>query len=349
MQLNRKWIISIVLMLVLGVSPVAAQVDDVPDATPTMEVEASPLSPPATQGEVEVPDTTVPVAPESNFGESLFKFFQFAIENQLHWYVFAIIALLVAGNLVPQEEIKRRREQAKATETPIDDVLLAILDGIQTLRGNVTTPPVPIPGEPPIVPPVLLPKGIPLNRNPQLNEAGGGGLRYNEQVIGGRSIAVPLGYAYRGQPSQGSPHCEVHYKFAGGFEFAIAQKAGRFGYAFNIDKFVLAARQRFAIVVEYDAKYAPVVGADGNPTVYLDGSLSEAGRHVTPLAMQKAVNGVGEAQWVIQTAEEYRNLEVVVGLYMPWSSVDDSSTVLVKAIKFVPVADDYGSDVVIRI
>lgn len=340
MQSKRKWIISIVLMLVLGVVPVAAQVDDAPEPTPTMEVVETP-----------VPDVPVDAEPGQNFGTVLFEFFKFAIDNQLHWYVFAIIALLVAGNLVPQEELKRRREQAKATETPIDDVLLAILDGIQTLKGTVPVPsvPVPIPTDPLPTTPTRFPQGIPLNRNSQLNEAGSGGLRFTEQVINGRSIAVPIGYMYRGQPAQGSPHCEIHYKFSAGFEFAIAQKAGRFGYAFKLDNFVLGANQRFAIVVEYEAKYAPVMGTDGNPTVYLDGSLSEAGRHVTPLAPQQVANGSGEAQWVIQTAEEYRNLEVVVQVYMPWASVNDNGTVLMKQIKFVPVADDYGSDVVIRI
>jgi hypothetical protein len=345
MQSKRKWIISILLMLVLGVMPVAAQVVDAPEPTPTIEV-------------VETDVPTVPVvdeAPGQNFGTALFDFFKFAIENQLHWYVFAIIALLVAGNLVPQDEIKRRREQAKATETPIDDVLLAILDGIQTLKGNVSVPPpapVPIPTDPLPTQPEPLPRGIPLNRNYTLDAIGDNKLSFYEETYDGRKVAIPHGYKYRAQPGMigttRSPNPDIFYKQAAGFEASIAYKAGRFGYSFTIpDNFVLGARQRFAIIVSYEANYAPMVGTDGNPTLYLDGMLT-GNQPAIMLPSQVVIDGMGEAQWVLQTDEEVRGLVVTVGMYIPWAVIGDNSTLTIKSIKFVPVADDYG-DVVIAV
>lgn len=343
--MKRNCVLLLLLIaLVIWTAPTFAQGDSPPDPTPTIEVIAT---------EVEQPE--VPENPSANIGTTLFQWFQFALENQFHWYIFAIISVIVAGNLVPQEEVKRRREQSRQTETPVDDVLFAILEIVQSLKSNISTPPAPLPdGQPPTSKPVTLPRGIPLNRNYTLDAIGDNRLAFYEETHDGRKLAIPHGYRYRGQPgmigTSRSPHPDIFYKHALGFEASIAYKAGRFGYSFTIpDNFVLGARQRFAIIVGYEANYAPMVGTDGNPTLYLEGTLEASTLPTVMLPKQVVIDGQGEAQWVLQTADEIRNLNVTVGMYIPWAVIGDNSTLVIKSIKFIPVADDYGDDVIIRI
>jgi hypothetical protein len=120
----RIWLFVVIVLLMLT-APVFGQDDDTLPPEPTLAEETAVTD----AAEVEVPaaDTdTVEV--------------RLAFENDLHWYIFAILALFLAGNLIPPDEMQRRREQARQTETPADDVLYAILEGVQMLRGKTDIP-----------------------------------------------------------------------------------------------------------------------------------------------------------------------------------------------------------------
>lgn len=147
----RIWLCVVILLLILT-APLFAQGDDSPPeptlieetvVTDVAEVEA-PAAVPTEAVIAEAPpdDTdTVEVAVPPDDSETALDWLRLAFENDLHWYIFAILALFLAGNLIPPDEMQRRREQARQTETPADDVLYAILEGVQMLRGNANANP----------------------------------------------------------------------------------------------------------------------------------------------------------------------------------------------------------------
>lgn len=143
------WLCVFIVLLMLT-APVLAQDDDSPPEPTLIEetvvTDAAEVEAPAADidtAESEVPDDDTGAAEEDvsiDDNETVLDWLRLAFENDLHWYIFAILALFLAGNLIPPDEMQRRREQARQTETPADDVLYAILEGIQMLRNNATAP-----------------------------------------------------------------------------------------------------------------------------------------------------------------------------------------------------------------
>jgi hypothetical protein len=134
----RIWLFVVIVLLMLT-APVFGQDDDTLPPEPTLAEETAVTD----AAEVEVPaaDTdTVEVEAPVDDGDTAIDWLRLAFENDLHWYIFAILALFLAGNLIPPDEMQRRREQARQTETPADDVLYAILEGVQMLRGKTDIP-----------------------------------------------------------------------------------------------------------------------------------------------------------------------------------------------------------------
>lgn len=357
----------LIFLLLFAAIQVFAQDDVTPESTPTIEAVPSDV-PLEAETPVDVHNWIDDVS-------------EFITNNMPIMFLGATLLLSVAKIKQPQtqeeyeatrRDVLRQREEARRSETPLDDLMVEARNILNEMRGisaslpTQPSPPSPLPrgeGSNPSLPPVtqpeppfvpepeipLLAKGIPINRNSTLNETGANGLSFIEADRDGRKIAVPHGYAYKGEPGsvdgKMSPHCEVYYKPAAGFEFALADKAGWFGYEFTISNFVLAGQQRFAVVVEYEAAYAPVFGPDNNPTVYIAGSLKSNGRQLAKLPKQPIVAvGKGEAQWVFMTQDEYATLDGALGVYMPYGAVDDTGTLLIKQIKIVPVVDEYGND-----
>lgn len=353
---RNQILLFLLIVLCIWTAPTFAQGDSPPDPMPTIEVIATE----ADTGNV--PDAS-PVSVDS-----IVVFVMMGVFGGLGLGMTALVAYLtkLLGNSVQTQQLeglltsvqKWAYQQAlnAAARTPYewDDSFVRVggsMLGYDTPNQPPARPP---DGQPPTSKPVTLPRGIPLNRNYTLDAIGDNKLAFYEETHDGRKVAIPHGYKYRGQPgmigTSRSPHPDIFYKYALGFEASIAYKAGRFGYSFTIpDNFVLGARQRFAIIVGYEANYAPMVGTDGNPTLYLEGTLDASTLPTVMLPNQVVIDGMGEAQWVIQTADEIRNLNVGVGVYIPWAVIGDNSTLAIKSIKFVPVADDYGDDVIIRI
>lgn len=358
------------LMAVFAFPALAQEATQEAEATPTVEVVATVVH----TAEAQVEDA--PVSEPTDVHNWFDDLIEFATEN--HLVVFLLVGFVVGITQInrPQTRqeyesnkaaIERQKADAVKTETPYDDWLAKanemlnemrrISEGVVLPLPNPSVPPTFPPAAPPTVtPPTVIspvatkpPLWIPINPNPNLNEVGANGRAYFDDDRDGRAIAVPTRYIYRGVASTGSPHCEIYYKQGDGFEMALAQKAGRFGFESVVTNFVLAGNQRFAVVVKYSAKFTPVIGSDGNPTVYLGGALKSNGLPISTLPHQPVVDGEGEAQWVFQTAEEYHSLSVEVAAIMLWAVVHDNSTLLWKEFKVVPVADDYGDDVLIRI
>lgn len=349
---RNQILLFLLIVLVIWTAPTFAQGDSPPDPTPTIEVIATE----ADTGNV--PDAS-PVSVDG-----IIVFALMGVFGGLGLGMTALVAYLtrLLGNSVQTKQLEdlltsvqrwayqQATNAAARTSYEWDDNLVKVGGSILGYDGSAPTPSNP----PPTSKPVTLPRGIPLNHNYTLDAIGDNKLAFYEETYDGRKVAIPHSYRYRGQPgaigTSRSPHPDVFYKHALGFEAAIAYKAGRFGYSFTIpDNFVLGARQRFAIIISYEANYAPMVGTDGNPTLYLEGTLEASTLPTVMLPKQVAIDGQGEAQWVIQTADEIRNLNVTVGMYIPWAVIGDNSTLVIKSIKFVPVADDYGSDAVTHI
>lgn len=377
-QFNRVWTIALLLLLLF--SPVIAQDDVTPEVTPTIEVaataEPSPLAPLQSVGE------------GNNDGDvhNAVDDIVDGIASSLP-IIFMGIALLMSVRQIgkPQtkeeydknrQEIVRDREQVKKTDSPIDDAMVEFRHLVNEFRGISDSLPIPNPGVPPTFPPVAPPAyppaaptplpppvitpikidvkpslalWIPINPNPYLKDIGANGLAYTEEDHDGRKVAVPTGYKYRGSTFANSPHPDTFYKHGAGFEMALAKKAGQFGYETSVKNFVLAGRQRFAVVVKYLANFTPVIGTDGSPTVYLGGILRSNGKAIAQLEQHAVVDGEGEAQWVFQTATEHAAIDIEVGVIMPWAVVNDQSTLLWREYRVIPVPDDYGDDVVIHI
>ena len=139
-----------------------------------------------------------------------------------------------------------------------------------------------------------------------------------------------------------SPVPDVHYDpDTKGFKFALANKAGRFGYRFDLKNWVLAGNSRYALIVRYSHELNPVVNKDGSPTLYIGGALHSSGlEHV--LKKQPVIAGSDIAQWVIETSRDYGDMAVSVGPDIPWAVLGDNSYVTILDIEFLPVVDGYG-------
>lgn len=350
MKRNRILLLLLIVLVILT-APTFAQDDFPPEPTPTMEVLA-------TEADTGTAPDAAPISVDS-----IIVFAMMGVFGGLGLGMTALVAYLtkLLGNSVQTKQLEglltsvqrwayqQALTAAARTSYEWDDNFVKIGGSV---LGYDHQPPAP--NNPPLpTNPTTYPRGIPLNRNTALNAVGDNGLSYYEEDHDGRKVAIPHGYKYRAQQdmigSSRSPHPEIYYVQAKGFEAAIAFKAGRFGYSFVIDNFVLGANQRFAVIVSYEASYAPEKGTDGNPTLYMGGTLMTGIQPLAALPQQVVVNGSGETQWVMETSEEIRNLTVAVGMYIPWAVIGDGSTLTIKSIKFIPVADDYGSDVVLRV
>lgn len=374
-----KWLLVAMLLMLLVVGPVVAQ-DETPevDVTPSQEVATPhPLTP---SPHVERRDTA-PIESVDNH-TWVDDFLESPLAIMLGVAVILGIFQINRPQTVEQYEtakadIARQRQQAQATETPYDDWLVEAREVLNELRRRQEASeanPIP-PSQPPSqtddavgVRPVVTVNlnhppdtvvgvqqpdatlWVPVNPNWGLGLIGENGLAYTENDSFGRVVAVPHEYHYSAQPDMidgiVSPHPDTFYKANRGFEMALAHKAGRFGYHFLVDK----PLRRFAVVVEYEARLHPERGDDGNHTAYLVGSIDYQGKKIAVLAQTPVlVERSSEAQWLFEATTPYDELVVEVRVYMPYAALQDNSTFLWKRIKCVPVPDDYGDNVVVRI
>lgn len=298
------------------------------------------------------------VVDEQNWLDDVLGFFSddilgFVSDN---WeFIIILVAVVFAGRNAPPELIQRGKDEAAKTETPIDDIVMRV---IETLRGgSVADSPLP-PKSPDDTKVISDDKPIrkvwlPINDNPNLDQLGENGLYYHERTEGTRKIAIPHHYTYIGEAGsldgKESAHPDTFYRPGLGFEMALADKAGKFGWIFNLDNFVLAERSRYAIVLKYNAQFKPLTDDEGNATVRLIGQIIHDGNERWALPEKMVLSSTNEAQWVFEVSKDYADLDVLLQVFMPYGAVDDHGTLLIKQIRVVPVPDDYGDDAVIRI
>lgn len=335
--------IIIVCLLLVGITTMPVMAQDEPEATPTVEVDVQ------------------------NWVDDLIEFFTdsniIQILTGAAILIYAISQIKKPQTLTEYErnktDIRRRQDDAALTETKVDDITSKIEELLNELRPRVgDASESPFPSEPSEEPKVVIDKPIPekwmpINDNPQLDQLGDNGMHYYERTEGTRKIAVPHNFKYIGSAGAvdgtASVHPDTFYRPGQGFEMALADKAGKFGWVFNLDNFVLAERSRYAIVLQYNANFTPLTDGKGNPTVRLVGQIIHDGNERWELPEKMVMSGTNEAQWVFQVSKDYADLDVLLQVFMPYGAVDDHGTLLIKQIRVVPVPDNYGENAVIRV
>lgn len=330
-------------------------------------------------------DIPTSALPDSQGGSSLLDFMTFVIENDLHWYIFALIGLLVAGNLVPAAEIERRRERAKLTETPVDDAMVNMLEAVQMIKqmiaGMQPAPALTPSSSPaqsgsyvdelkklnvpqsPLNPPatqgeikviVRQALDVPVNKNPKLAHAVPGNWGGEDK----RAKDTPDGYSLAWQPylagDNFSPAPEIHRR-DNGLDIAMAHRRGRLFIHQDVSGLVEAG-QRYLLAVRCQCDLKLKADADIKGAIAIRAQLLAGEAVIRNLNAWSPENvedlGSGfNALWAIEAGRGYANLSyqvlVEVGNIhaVPF---DDLSKIVITAIELIPVAADYGNDNLVR-
>jgi len=355
--------LAVMWLMLLLVMPVVAQ-EPAPDIIPTAEAAVA----------IEEPTETE--------GNSVLDWMRFIIENDLHWYIFALIGLLVAGNLVPESVIKERKAEAKKTETPVDDGMVALLEAAQMIKQflagtNTALTPNPVPAavgtsyveelrrlntQPTIVqnPVVTMevvrqPLNVAVNRNPILDNVKSGD--WGDEAK--RAKDTPDGYSLAWQPLMAgdayAPPPETHRQDTG-LELSLAHRRGRLFIHQDVSGLVLAG-QRYLLAVrcQCDLKLKPDANIKG--AIAIKGQLLSGEAVIrnlvawSPETVEDLADGF-EAMWAIEAGRAYQNLSyqvlVEVGNIhaVPF---DEQSRLVITTIELMPVAADYGNENLVRI
>ncbi len=304
----------IIFLLLMAVGLVFAQDDVLPEVTPTLETDVGVEQPPIAAG------------------NTMLDWLQFAIDNELHWYLFAFITVIFVGNLVPQSEMQKRRESARQTETPVDDAFWTFLDMVQAFKRSMpaTVPALPIPpaNTPSANFPSVLNPSKPIGTTKYLAP-----YEMRLDMPEGRQIHVPVNMAYYFSNKDGIgkeyPHPNVNVNNAYGARFDIAHIAGEWGFTlmFTPDKDV-----KYKVTVDYSAQVTGQTVSTLSDwlwwTLLLDHApggnnigISNGARH--------------EASWVIEGTGV--PMMITPCIHAQWASAGDTSVIEWHNLTITPI------------
>lgn len=303
---------------------------------------------------------------------------QFVIENNLHWYLFAILSVIVAGNLVPQSVLEKKREEARQTETPWDDRLVALLEASQMIKqfletqkpttsattssgGSYVEEARRIQAQPappaPTITIVRQPLNVPVNKNSSLNVAKSGMGNWGGEDK--RAKDTPDGYEIFWQPlmagDEYAPPPELN-KRDDGLNVALSHRRGRLFIHQDISG-VLLPGQRYLLAVRCQCEMKLKADADIKGAIAIRGQVLAGEAVIRSLnawspATTEDLSGGFQALWALEASRAYGNLSyqvlVEVGNIhaVPF---DDLSKIVITAIELIPVAADYGNENLVRL